>query len=180
VLPEDAVIVAHFYDIESGRKDLSTRGRGSAREQFPHPHPPRRRNPAPRRSRTTRPPIRLRHLRGDRPHRPAHHTGTDIEHRLERAGVRLLAADEPFQLTPAGDTGYMVWNRKARKGDGKNHLNPVSEWIWSPEPVHEALVDLETFILVQAISAHRFGSRSASGPNTKRSYIFRTYIFCEL
>src|SRR2546421_12200060 len=30
VLPEDALIVAHFYDIESGRKDLAARGRSTA------------------------------------------------------------------------------------------------------------------------------------------------------
>ena len=39
VLPEDALIVAHFYDIESGRKDLAARGRGSAHEQFTIPIP---------------------------------------------------------------------------------------------------------------------------------------------
>ncbi|MDQ0987930.1 recombinase family protein [Streptomyces sp. V2I9] len=33
-------------------------------------------------------------------------------------------------------TGYQVWNRKARKKRG-NKGNPVSEWIWSPRPVHE-------------------------------------------
>lgn len=37
VLPADAVIVAHFYDIESGRKDLADRGRGHAHEQFQIP-----------------------------------------------------------------------------------------------------------------------------------------------
>lgn len=37
VLPENAVIVAHFYDVESGRKDLDTRGRGHAHEMFSIP-----------------------------------------------------------------------------------------------------------------------------------------------
>jgi hypothetical protein len=72
----------------------------------------------------------------------------------------------------------------ARKTGG-NTLNPVSEWIWSPEPVHEALVNLDTYIQAQQISAHRFGSRSAPGanlkhPDTKRSYLLRTYLFCQL
>jgi hypothetical protein len=78
----------------------------------------------------------------------------------------------------------MVWNRHARKTGG-NTLNPVSEWIWSPEPVHEALVSLDIYIQAQQISAHRFGSRSAPGanlkhPDTKRSYLLRTYLFCQL
>ena len=33
-LPEGIVIVAHFYDVEPGRKDLDQRGRSRAHEQF--------------------------------------------------------------------------------------------------------------------------------------------------
>ncbi|HEU5483327.1 MAG TPA: hypothetical protein VFU98_00360, partial [Microlunatus sp.] len=39
MLPDNAVIVAHFYDIESGRKDLADRGRGQAHELFQIPVP---------------------------------------------------------------------------------------------------------------------------------------------
>jgi site-specific DNA recombinase len=51
--------------------------------------------------------------------------------------------------------------------------------------VHEVLVDLDTFIQTQEVSGHRFGSRTAAGANTKhprikRSYLFRTYLFCDL
>ena len=51
--------------------------------------------------------------------------------------------------------------------------------------VHEVLVDLDTFIQTQAVSGHRFGSRTAAGantkhPHTKRSYLLRTYLFCDL
>lgn len=38
-LPENAMIVAHFYDVESGRMALDTRGRGTAHEQFEIPIP---------------------------------------------------------------------------------------------------------------------------------------------
>ena len=38
-LPPGAVIVAHFYDIESGRKDLAQCGHGHAHEQFDIPIP---------------------------------------------------------------------------------------------------------------------------------------------
>ena len=35
-------------------------------------------------------------------------------------------------------TGFMVWNRRARKG-GNNRINPISEWVWSPVPMHELI-----------------------------------------
>ncbi|WP_280278423.1 recombinase family protein [Nocardia wallacei] len=325
-LPENALIVAHFYDVESGRLDLNIRGRGSAHEQFDLDIP-RDGGIQDLLAEAETPGRRFDYVICEAIDRIARRTyyGTGIEHRLEQAGVRLLAADEPFQLTtgtgrrakvatqlltrrvkqgiaefyvvemlekawdgfaihteegynvgkpPYGyqarrvphpvpakrakgqrktflepdpvqapvvkrifkwrweerlgyadiadrlnsdltlnppptpvdpnravghwtwsnvreilinpkHTGHMVWNRRARKGDGKNQLNPVSEWIWSPHPVHEALVDLETFIQVQSVPDHRFGSRSRAGantkhPHTKRSYLFRTFLFCEL
>lgn len=325
-LPDDAVIVAHFYDIESGRKDLASRGHSTAHEQFDIPLP-RDGGIQDLLAEAERPDRRFDYVICESIDRIARrtHIGTDIENRLERAGVRLLAADEPFELTttsgrkakvatalltrrvkqgisefyvvellekswdgcavhteegfnigkpPYGHrarrvphpvpakrakgqkktylepdplqapvvkrifkwrieerigydeiadrlnldlalnpppipvdperavgawtwsnvrdvltnpkhTGHMVWNRRARKGDGRNRPNPVSEWIWSPRPVHEALVDLDTFIQAQQIAAHRFGSRSRTGANhkhpaTKRSYRFRTYLFCDL
>src|SRR5271165_2842435 len=33
-LPAGAIIVAHFYDVESGRKDLALRGQSLAHERF--------------------------------------------------------------------------------------------------------------------------------------------------
>jgi hypothetical protein len=38
-LPDGFVIVAHFYDVESGRKDLADRGRGHAHERLAIPVP---------------------------------------------------------------------------------------------------------------------------------------------
>ncbi|MGH3568812.1 MAG: recombinase family protein [Pseudonocardia sp.] len=325
VLPDDAVIVTNFYDVESGRKDLDARGRGTAHEMFSIPiH--RDGGIHDLLAEAERADRRFDYVICESIERIARrtHIGTDIENRLERAGVRLLAADEPFTLNPTGGrkakvatqlltrrvkqgiaefyviemlekswdgfavhteqgfnigkpcyghrarqvphpvpakrakgqkktflepdpaqapvvrrifawrlaerlgyqviadrlntdpadnptpvpvdperavgrwtasnvrdvltnpkhTGHMVWNRHARKS-GSNRANPVSEWIWSPQPVHEALVDLESFIAAQEISGHRFGSRSTAGPNTahphtKRSYLLRTYLFCEL
>ncbi len=86
-------------------------------------------------------------------------------------------------LTNPKYTGHMVWNRRARKSGG-NTANPLSAWVWSPQPVHDVLVDLDTFIQVQQISGHRFGFRSTPEPNrhphTRRSYLFRTYLCCQL
>jgi len=84
-------------------------------------------------------------------------------------------------LTNPKHTGHMVWNRHARKS-GHNRANPATDWVWSPEPTHQALVDLETFIQAQQVAAHRFGSRTNPGPSrhpeTKRAYPLRTYLFC--
>ncbi|HYT78276.1 MAG TPA: recombinase family protein [Actinomycetota bacterium] len=41
-------------------------------------------------------------------------------------------------------TGYQVWNRRRRKTGG-NRGNPQSEWVWSEEPSHEALVSREVW-----------------------------------
>lgn len=325
VLPENAAIVAHFYDIESGRMDLAKRGRGHAHEQFDIPVPrdggladllAEAENPAERRfdvvicediSRIGR----------------RSYIASEIEHRLEQAGVLLVAADEPVRLenngrrtkratqvltrrvkqgvaewyvtemlekswdgfeqhteagynigkpcygfraekvphpvpakrakgikktklkaheveaavvrkmfhwrvteqlgyqaiadrlnedlvtnpppTPVGErdaigfwtysnvrevltqpkhTGHMVWNRRARKGAGKNRINPVNEWVWSKDPVHDVVVDLETFVQAQEVAQRRERSRTAAGksrdPQAKRVYRLRSYLFCAL
>jgi recombinase len=87
-------------------------------------------------------------------------------------------------LTNPKHTGHMVWNRRARKGAGHNRVNPVTEWVWSPEPVHEALVDLETFVQAQEIAVIRERSRTAAGlsrdPRARRVYRLRSYLFCGL
>jgi site-specific DNA recombinase len=323
VLPADAVIVAHFYDIESGRKELADRGHGRAHEQF-RILVPRDGGIADLLAEAERPDRRFDIVICESIDRIARRTyiATEIEHRLEMAGVRLVAADEPVILnggrraktatqvltrrvkqgvaewyvleilekswggfemhTEAGfnigmpcygyralrvphpvpakrakgvkktrlephpdqapvvrkmfawrveeqlayqviadrlnldlalnpppvpvtpersvgrwtysnvrdvltnpkHTGHMVWNRRARKGAGKNKVNPVTEWVWSPQPVHEALVDLETFVLAQEVAGHRERSRTAPGlnpgPEANRVYPLRSFIFCDL
>ncbi len=323
-LPEDGLIVAHFYDVESGRMDLDARGSGHAHEQFDIPIP-RDGGIQDLLAEAERSDRRFDYVICESIERTARHMyyGTTIEHRLERAGVRLLASDEPFQLetvdgrkpkratqlltrrvkqtlseyyvvdmlekswdgyavhTEAGYnigkacygyrarhvphpvpakrakgvkktflevdpvqapavrkayawrinerlgyqaiadrlnldpatypppvpvdpkravgrwtysnvrdvltnpkcTGHMVWNRKGRKSRS-NRANPIKEWIWSAQPVHESLVTLEDWLQAQDISGHRFGSRSTSNtnvkhPQTKRSYLLRTYLFCD-
>ncbi|MFZ3557621.1 recombinase family protein [Streptomyces sp. BH055] len=85
-------------------------------------------------------------------------------------------------LTNPKYTGYQVWNRRARKKRG-NRANPVSEWVWSPRPVHEPLVTRELFNVVWA-EPGRQGSRSGAEPNTHpattRTYPLRSYVVCAL
>ncbi len=322
-LPDNAVIVAHFYDIESGRKDLADRGRGNAHELFQIPVP-RDGGIQDLLDEAVRPDRRFDVVIAEDISRVSRrsYTSTEIEHRLETAGVMLVCADEPFRLDAKGrraktstqvltrrvkqgvaewyviemlgkawdgfethteqgynvgkacygylankiphpvpakrakglkktrlelhpvegpvvrksfgwrvaerlgyqaiadrlnedlvtnppptpvdpdnavgmwtysnvrdmltnpkHTGHMVWNRRARKGGGKNRMNPVSEWVWSPDPTHEANIDLETFVQAQQVAEQRERSRTASknrDPQAKRTYRLRSYIFCVL
>jgi DNA invertase Pin-like site-specific DNA recombinase len=81
-------------------------------------------------------------------------------------------------------TGHMVWNRRSRKGNGKNRINPTTEWVWSQVPVHEALVDLETFVQAQQVAPLRERSRTTPGksadPQAKLVYPLRSFVYCDL
>ena len=323
VIPDDAVIVAHFFDIESGRMDLSSRGRGSAHELFDIPIP-RDGGIQDLLAEAERPDRRFDYVICESIDRIARRTyyGTYIEHHLEKVGVRLLAADEPIQIGSAGrrktsattvltrrvkqgiaewyvlemlekswdgfavhteqgfnigkppygyravqiphsvpakrakgvkktrlaadpvegvvvrqifawrigerlsyqqiadrlnqdlvasppptpvdparavgrwtisnvreiitnpkHTGHMVWGRRARKR-GRNRANPVEDWIWSPQPTHDAHVTLEGFVEAQQIASQHAKSRSAGGrnrhPQTRRLYRLRSHLFCDL
>ncbi|MER7761570.1 recombinase family protein [Streptomyces sp. NPDC097619] len=52
-------------------------------------------------------------------------------------------------------SGYMVYNRRpTRTGKpGQASWNPITEWVWSPEPVHAAVVTLEEWKQAQVVTA---------------------------
>jgi site-specific DNA recombinase len=318
-LPEQSAIVAHFYDIESGRKELDERGRGSAHEKFDIPIS-RDGGIHDLLSEARSPDRRFDAVMCESIERVARRAyfGTKVEHDLERAGVALFAADEPIVIggkrattiltrrmkqsvaewyvleilekswdglsehsrqgwnmgvPPYGYTGeklphpvparraqgatksrlvpdpvralivkqiftlrvvnrlgyeaianilnadpqrypppespdparrrdcwartsiyeilrnpkytgYMVWNRRATKSGG-GRLNPPEEWVWSPEPTHEAIVTMEMWKAANETGDIRKGSRNGSAPNlrhplTKRSYLFRSFVICDL
>lgn len=95
-LPEGFVIVAHFYDVESGRKDLSDRGHSHAHERFAIPVP--RDGGIKDLLEEARPDRRFVAVVCESIERVARRTyfGTKIEYELEQSGVALLAADEPI------------------------------------------------------------------------------------
>ena len=47
-------------------------------------------------------------------------------------------------------TGHMVYSRQ-RKRNGHRVTVPQSEWLWSPEPVHPAIVDRQSWQAAQDV-----------------------------
>ncbi|MBT8225622.1 MAG: hypothetical protein HKP61_16860 [Dactylosporangium sp.] len=84
-------------------------------------------------------------------------------------------------------TGYMVWNRRKRghRARGvKGRVNPPTAWVWSARPTHESLVTREVFTAASTIGRFRQGSRAGSEsnphPRTRRTYLLRSYVRCDL
>jgi site-specific DNA recombinase len=77
--------------------------------------------------------------------------GRTIRHLVEELNARVVPSARGGRWSPGmisglldnpKYTGYQVWNRRRRKTAG-NRPNPISEWVWSAEPAHEALVPKE-------------------------------------
>jgi site-specific DNA recombinase len=85
-------------------------------------------------------------------------------------------------------TGYMVWNRRKRSRPERRvsgRVNPPSEWVWSRQPTHEPLATRALFDAATPVARIREGSRGGAGPNsahphTRRSYVLRSYVICDL
>jgi site-specific DNA recombinase len=77
-------------------------------------------------------------------------------------------------------TGYMVWNRGDKTGRSKDK----SEWTWSLEPSHPALISREAWEQAATIGAETEGSRAGHGanshPQTQRTYRLRSYVRCAI
>jgi site-specific DNA recombinase len=79
-------------------------------------------------------------------------------------------------------TGYQVWNRRRRKKD--NGTNPESEWIWSEEPSHPAIVSIDEWRAVHARAASNVRVRRARAAvdgadgSGRTGYLFRGLLVC--
>jgi hypothetical protein len=100
-LPEGYVIVAKFYDVESGRKSAETRGHGRNHEHFDIPIA-RDGGIADLLAEAKRPDRRFVAVVCESIDRISRSTylGTKFEYELEHAGVALLAADEGVDAKP--------------------------------------------------------------------------------
>jgi site-specific DNA recombinase len=90
-------------------------------------------------------------------------------------------------------TGFQVWN-KQRKDEILLDVNDVAsghqtvmrwnkkgDWVWSPEPAHEAIVSKETFEQVQSIIASKSRPTGPRKPRpTQRAYALNGRLLCEL
>jgi hypothetical protein len=78
-------------------------------------------------------------------------------------------------------TGHMVYGR-IRNRNGRRVTVPQSEWLWSPEPVHPAIVDRDTWAAAQEIgkdhSTSRDGDQLSRHPAATRTYAYRGRVRC--
>lgn len=138
-LPSDAVITVHFYDIESGRKELAERGHGRAHEQFQIPIP-RDGGIADLLEEAGRRDRRFDAVICESIDRIARraYIATEIEHQLEQAGVRLLAADEPITAEGCGGKpkATQVLTRRLKQGVAEWYVIELLEKSWGGFEVH--------------------------------------------
>ena len=119
-----------------------------------------------------------------------------VDHKLSvRAITGRLNADPDAYPTPDGKpgwsapgvakilanpkyTGHMVYGRTRTTGSGHKHPVPADQWIWTPEPVHPAIIDRATWDQAQKVGAQRGNVRDAETPTSRpgRRYILRSRI----
>ncbi|MGH3182573.1 MAG: recombinase family protein, partial [Streptosporangiaceae bacterium] len=78
-------------------------------------------------------------------------------------------------------TGHMVYGRKRTRG-GRRVRVPAAEWLWSPQPVHPAIIDRPTWEAAQQIGAghgtSRDGNDQSRHPAATRTYPYRGRVRC--
>ncbi|WP_199537143.1 recombinase family protein [Spongiactinospora gelatinilytica] len=127
--------MAHFYDIESGRKDLSARGLGRGHERFAIPVP-RDGGIQDLLAEAARPDRRFNAVICESIDRIARRTyiGTQIENRLEQLGVLLLCADEPIILN--GKRASQILTRRVKQGVAEWYVLELLEKSWGGFEAH--------------------------------------------
>jgi site-specific DNA recombinase len=134
-LPDGMVIVAYFYDIESGRTDLDQRGHGTAHTKFELPIP-RDGGIDELLAEAKRSDRRFDAVICESVDRLARITyyGTKIEHELEQAGVLLLASDEPQATTQRRATAVLT--RRMKQGIAEWYVLDMLEKAWGGFEIH--------------------------------------------
>jgi DNA invertase Pin-like site-specific DNA recombinase len=128
-LPVGAIIVAHYFDVESGRKSLSARGYSVAHERFDIAIP-RDGGIQDLLAEAKSPTRRFDAVICESIDRVARRTyyGTQIEHDLEAAGVALFAADEPVSLN--GKRATTILTRRVKQGVAEWYVLETLEKAW--------------------------------------------------
>jgi len=77
-------------------------------------------------------------------------------------------------------SGHMVYGR-VRTRNGRRVAVPQDQWLWSPQPVHPAIIGMQTWQDAQAIGAEHATSRDLATPGTPagtRFYPYRARVRC--
>jgi site-specific DNA recombinase len=128
-LPPWCVIVAFFWDVESGRLDLDQRGYSDAHEQFNVPVP-RDGGIADLFDEARRPDRRFVAVVCESVDRLSRltHVGTTIENSLEQCGVALLAADEGITASDLPNSSGTLARKRATPILTRRIKQAISEW----------------------------------------------------
>jgi DNA invertase Pin-like site-specific DNA recombinase len=128
-LPESWVIVAHFYDVESGRLDLDARGRGTGYQRFDIPIA-RDGGIADLLDEAAQPDRRFDVVICESVSRVARRAfeGLSIERALERADVPLFAANEP--ITTTGSRAQRILQRRINQSIAEYEVLNTLEQSW--------------------------------------------------
>lgn len=129
-------------------------------------------------------------LTGDGILSPSGYDPSRNSHRATSGGMWGKSAVRAILANPRY-TGHEVWNRQRRDEvlidvedvglghETKMRWNDKSQWVWSDAPVHDALVDTETFEAVQ----ERFGRTTTAAtrtPSAGRSYVLAGLMRCAI
>ena len=175
----------------------------------PHPSPAKTRTVSgSASSNPTRPPLPL--CRGSSMSTSPERGTTQITTGLTRDGIPSPSAHDPARnrhrdvrswskiavksiLNNPKYTGRTVWNRQRRDEElldrddatqgyqSRMRWNDPSEWIWSAEQTHEAIVDSETFASAQAqMAAGSHRPNSGKTKTTGRTYVLSGRVHCGL
>jgi len=95
------------------------------------------------------------------------------------AGWSLALVDEI--LSNPKYTGHQVMGRRRFKA-GKRMWMPASEWIWSAQPTHAALVDMATWDAAQRMGRRHGNVRDPEMPTRRagRRYKLRSRLYCSI
>ncbi|RMI33572.1 recombinase family protein [Nocardia stercoris] len=129
VIPESWVIVAHYYDIESGRMELDARGHGTDYERFDIPIA-RDGGVADLLDEASQPGRRFDVVICESVSRVARRAfeGLTIERELERAEVPLFAANEPITLS--GSRAQRILQRRINQSVAEYEVLNTLEQSW--------------------------------------------------
>lgn len=129
VLPESWVIVAVFYDVESGRMELDQRGQGTGYERFDIPIP-RDGGIADLLAEAQHPGRRFDVVICESISRVARRAfeGLSVERELERADVPLFASNEPITLS--GSRAQRVLQRRINQSVAEYEVLNTLEQSW--------------------------------------------------